>query len=115
MTTGWPRLQAGSFNLDVDKSVVVGLGALSPFFHESGDELIYPEGPYKDIPLLRQGYLYYRGVASKDVHNAAVLVRRAINPLDRVVELFAAVQLRDELDVGDRDDVKVCVYVTSSS
>ncbi len=93
------------------KSVVEGLGALSAFWHESADEVVYPE-EYKHIPLLRQGYLYYRGVASRGGRNASVLVRRAINPLsiwDRV-ELLASVRLRQELQVSDGDIVEVRVY-----
>lgn len=113
MKTRWPRLQAGSLNLHVDNPVVLGLGTLSPFFHESADEVTYPD-PHKPLLLDRQGYLYYRGVVSRNGRNASVLVRRAINPLPDVVELLAAVRLRDELEVGDKDGVEVCVYVTSN-
>jgi hypothetical protein len=112
--TGWPRLEPGTLNLTVDETVVTGLGTLHPFFQESADEFVYPES-HSHIPSLRLGYLYYRGVASKDGRNAAVLVRRAINPLPKCVELLGPVLLCKELAVTVDDDVEVYVYVTASN
>ena len=114
MHTGWPRLEPGTLNLKVEDTVVTGLGTIPPFFQESADEIVYPKSD-SHIPSLRLGYLYYRGVASNDGRHAAILVRRAINPLSECVELLGPVLLCKELAVTVGDDVEVHVYVKTSN
>lgn len=71
-------------------------------YAEDGFNVRYPE-QYAYIPLKRIGYLYYKASLSKEKESQQipVLVRRACNPLNNRVEVFAEHQLRQLLDIQD--------------
>ena len=106
--TGWPRLEPGSLNLKVERSVVSDLEKHTPAIEEDGDTIRYPDR-YKHIPKRRKGYWYYKATLSRSGPKQDVLVRRAINPAgirDRV-EIFASVSLKKEFALKDGNVVTI--------
>jgi CTP-dependent riboflavin kinase len=113
--TGWDRLEPGSLNLDVESDVVRGLSALQPVLEESDADIVYPP-PYEDVPRIRKGYRYYRGVVRTDIQQEDVLVRSAVVPpeVQRIgapplkrVELLAARSLKKKFSLNARDVIEV--------
>jgi hypothetical protein len=105
-TTGWHDLFPGTLNLEVDIGVVDGLLTIEPALRESGANVTYPP-PFSQIPAKRKGYLYYRALVSFSGRAQPGLIRRAIIPLPRRIEVFSEYRLRDTLLVND-GDVVVC-------
>jgi CTP-dependent riboflavin kinase len=110
--TGWQSLSPGSLNLRVDDAVLKELSLLRPQFEEPASGVTYPRG-YEHIPKLREAYWYYAAVARNGNAEHSVLVRRAKNPVPRVVELFADVSLRDALNLRPGDIVSVEINAPS--
>lgn len=107
--TGWSRLESGTLNLTVDDAVVDSLLGLKPAWIEDASTVRYPDA-YKHIPQIRKAYHYYRAsLVAPDVAHA-VLVRRAIVPLPRRVELFAPVNLSSALGLAAGDQIIVDVF-----
>ena len=104
--TGWHDLFPGTLNLEVDSGVVDGLLTFEPALRECGANVIYPAA-FSHIPAKRKGYLYYRALVSFSARSLPGLVRRAIVPLPRRLEVFSEYRLRDNLLVND-GDVVVC-------
>lgn len=106
---GWDRVESGSLNLRVEAWVVEELSKLRPAYFEASDRIRYPNGKSR-IPELRGGYLYYHGEISKSGHAVSVLVRRAKDkPLNGLVEVYAAVSLKERFGLREQDTVMVTV------
>lgn len=107
--TGWSTLYPGTLNLGVPDDVIHRLLLYKAVYAEDGFNIRYPE-KYANIPLKRIGYLYYSAMLSKDKDSEqiSVLLRRACNPLNNRVEVFAEMQLRQKLGVND-GNVVYCV------
>jgi hypothetical protein len=56
---------------------------------------------------MRKGYLYFLAVAQSNALSCPVLVRRALNPVPRCVELFAEQNLRASLSLRDGNTVEI--------
>ena len=107
--TGWPRLEPGSLNLDVQDDVVPKLKALAPTWEEDGNTVIYPPS-LEHIPKGRGAYLYYLGESQSGGKHQQVLVRTSRNPLPRRVELFAPIKLKSYFGLNAKDRVTVDVH-----
>ncbi len=104
--TNWDRLEAGSLNLLVENAVVVDLFNLTAVWIEDAASVRYPEG-WQHIPQIRKAYYYYPATASHVNGSQPVLVRRALVPVPRVVELFAPGNLTSKFNLSARDLVTV--------
>lgn len=104
--TGWPSLEPGTLNLEVDAGVLDLLQQAQTSLLEDARTIVYPD-PWKSIPTRRKAYLYYKATASTSAASAAVLVRRAEIPVQGRVELFAAQNLRTALALRDGDLLEV--------
>ena len=105
--TGWDKLYEGTLNLKVHEGVVNQIRKRKSLIREPGSSVYYPE-PYQDIPKERKNYFYYRGTISKGGCSKDVLFRAAeVPPRRDLIEAFAAVRLRDALNLEDGDQV-VC-------
>ena len=109
--TGWETMAPGSLNLVVEDSVVERLARFQPTLEESAAGIVYPP-PYEDIPKIRKAYWYYAATARRGEREESVLVRRAMVPVPRVVELFSAISLMDTFDLTANDVVSVEVRAT---
>lgn len=100
--THWEKLYPGTLNLGVPDDVIHRLLLYKAIYAEDGFNVRYPE-QHAYIPLKRIGYLYYMAWLSKEKESQQipVLVRRACNPLNNRVEVFAEHQLRQLLDIQD--------------
>ena len=116
--TGWNSLAQGSLNLAVDHQIVEALAAFEPTLEEPAEGIAYPP-PHEVIPSIRRGYWYYLGVARKNGAEEEVLVRRAIVPLQGVVELFSRVSLTNKFNLVTDDlltvEVRAPVKVQTGS
>lgn len=106
--TGWPRLEPGSLNLEVDQVVVDQLLRYKPLIEEDGRFIKYPK-PYENIPKKRGVYFYYMASASANGKVQQVLVRRARNALRNRIELFAPVLIKSTLCVTENDYISIKV------
>jgi hypothetical protein len=104
--TGWCNLEPGTLNLRVEDSVVTDLESQTPLFVEDAATIRYPRG-FERIPIKRKGYLYFLAVAQSNTLSRPVLVRRAVNPVPRCVELFAEQNLRASLSLRDGNTVEI--------
>ncbi len=104
--TGWKTLAGGSLNLAVEDAVIEALGRLRPTFEEPATSIIYPS-PYERIPAIRKAYWYYAATARRANREESVLVRRAMVPVPRVVELLCAVSLREAFNLAADDVISV--------
>ena len=102
--TGWKTVFPGSLNLRVTEDCVHRLLLCIPIIRERGEEVVYPDA-YSHIPKLRVGYLYFTGRITKGDTSAAVLFRRACNPLKNRLEAFAETRLWDALGLFEGDSV----------
>ena len=109
--TGWEALAPGSLNLMVEDSVVESLAGFQPTLEEAAAGIVYPP-PHRDIPKIRKAYWYYAATARRGEREESVLVRRAMVPVPRVVELFSAVSLMDTFNLTPNDVVSVEVRAT---
>jgi len=101
-------LAQGSLNLAVHDSIVEALAGFEPTWEEPAAGIVYPP-PYEGVPKKRGGYRYYSAVARRSGVEEEVLVRRAVNPLPGIVELFSRVPLTDKFNLiaGDFLTVEV--------
>ena len=106
---GWKTLAHGSLNLVVDDDVIERLAGFEPTLEEPAAGIVYPS-PYEHIPKIRKAYWYYAATARRDGKEESVLVRRAMVPLPRVVELFSAASLRDTFNLAPNDLIIVVVH-----
>ena len=106
----WRRLEPGSLNLGVDCKTVDELTEIREIIFEPPDEVEYPPGKSQDIPKFRGGYKYYLATATEKGETQEVLVRRAINPIPELIELFSAVNLRKRFQLKDGDEIHVTVF-----
>jgi len=106
--TGWNTLEPGSLNLAVHVGDFDNLLSLRPIITEPGTSIRYPSA-FKQIPLVRVEYYYYRATATRNDKSCPVLVRRpkVPSPYAKVVELFAEVKLVTELRLNPGDMVSV--------
>jgi CTP-dependent riboflavin kinase len=95
----------------VEDAVIERLASFEPTFEESAASIVYPS-PHEHIPRIRKAYWYYAATARRDGREESVLVRRAMAPLPRVVELFSAVSLRDTFDLAANDVISVEVHAS---
>lgn len=102
--TNWANVIPGSLNLEVSENSVHRLLLCAPVIREDGEKVRYPTA-YADIPKLRVGYLYYTARLRKGDKVAAVLIRRAVNPLPTRVEAFSEQMLREVLELSDGEIV----------
>ena len=105
--TCWQRLERGSLNLRVDENDVARLTEVKSLIFERPDEVCYPAGNYKCVPEIRRGWSYYLATATIGRETQEVLVRRAVNPLKGIIELYAEVNLRVHFGLVDGDTVQV--------
>ena len=109
----WRRLEPGTLNLyldrDEDRKKARKLTVVKELIFEPHDEINYPN-KWQHIPKIRGGYKYYLATATVKEETQEVLVRRAINPIPKHIELFAAVNLRAHFRLQDRDEVQVTVF-----
>ncbi len=103
---GWDKMAPGSLNLAVSDSIVEELGELQPVLEEPAAGITYPP-PHQHIPGIRKGYWYYSAIACKAGVQQEVLVRRAIVPVPRVVELFSRESLTEKLHLVANDVLMV--------
>ena len=110
--TGWSKLELGSLNLKVDKSVVPRLGAIRELYFEEPNLIKYPDGTSR-IPLMRGGYLYYRAAFIAESDEQQMLIRRGrTNPLLCIVETYAEVSLVEKFDLKEHDVMELTVSAT---
>ena len=107
---GWTAVFDGSLNLDgVPPSVVDRLLAVRPVYEET-------PGNTPGLRGDRGGYPYWLCTVSFGGRGERGVVRRPRRPgpgLERLLEVYAPVRLRDALSIGDDDGavVTVCVRV----
>ncbi|MYA59452.1 MAG: DUF120 domain-containing protein [Chloroflexi bacterium] len=112
--TGWLTVFDGTLNLAVPEGVFEALTAKCPLFVERPKDVEHPTNPR--IPEIRDGYYYYRAVASVAGEPQEVLVKRAGNPHDkRVVELVAPVGLMGHFSIDEGSEITVSVAAKDSS
>jgi hypothetical protein len=93
-------------NIVVEDSVVERLAGFQPTLEESAAGIVYPPA-HQDIPRIRKAYWYYAAMARRGGRGESVLVRRAMVPVPRVVELFSGVSLMDTFNLTANDVVSV--------
>ena len=98
-------------NLVVEDDVIERLAGFEPTLEEPAAGIVYPSS-YEHIPKIRKAYWYYAATARRDGKEESVLVRRAMVPLPRVVELFSAVSLKDTFNLAPNDVISVVVHAS---
>jgi len=108
--TGWTDLFPGTMNLKVPHEKVVALDEMQPVFSEGPQK--YPDKKYDKLAKKRGGYLYYDCTVKANGTKFQALARRAVNPLNGVLEIVAPEQLCEAMHIEDGAKVKVKIKGT---
>lgn len=107
--TGWGDLEPGTLNVECDETDIHEfLADHNPAWLEEPGSVKYPDR-YNNIPLKRGGYCYYRAILSCADSRVPVLIRRAVNPLEGRLEVYAEHNLRTRLGICDHTEVMLCI------
>ena len=106
--TEWDELHPGTLNVKVGSDVVPLLSKMAPNWREDGSDITYPLG-FEYILKLRKAYLYFAGFAYYRDQSQSILIRIAENPISQLVELLAAVGIRETFDLSDGDSLEIAV------
>jgi len=105
--TGWSRLAPGTLNVECSETGLADVFArLKPLWHEPWESVTYPR-KYRRIPQKRGGYLYYGAALVFAGQEAPIVVRRAVNPLKKRIEVYAETNLKEALGIADDDVVSI--------
>ena len=101
--TAWGDIASGTLNLSVSEESFSLLENFTVTFKENGLNVIYPEAS-KNIPIMRGEYRYYKA----NISTEKVLIRCAKKPHSRkVIEILAEHNLRNKLDLSDKDVITI--------